>query len=295
MSNAVLAGRVAIVTGAGKGLGRAYALHLAVCGASVLVNNRRHPGESDAATSAAATVAAIRAAGGQAAANYADVGDATAGDSMVRQALDTFGGLDIVVANAGVATAAPFHKTSAADFNAVFDASFFGTLHLVQAAWPQLRERRYGRMVLTASSAGLYGVHGMVAYSAAKAAIIGLMRALAIEGAALGVKANVVAPYAYSQMTAPWMDSAQAAAFDPAKVAPLVAWLASEACDVSGEAFVSGAGFVRRMAVGETRAVPLDADEVARSIAALSGLPVRGYANAVEAFASFLGESCSER
>jgi NADP-dependent 3-hydroxy acid dehydrogenase YdfG len=179
-----LQGRSAIVTGAGKGLGRAYALHLAAHGASVLVNNRRHPGESDTQTSAAQTVAAIRAAGGTADANWSDVNDPESGPAMVQQALDKFGGLDIVVANAGVDTPTAFHKQSLADFRAIFDTGFFGNLHLAHAAWPHLLGQRYGRMVLTASSAGLHANHGQSAYSAAKAAVIGLMRSLAIEGPA---------------------------------------------------------------------------------------------------------------
>jgi NAD(P)-dependent dehydrogenase (short-subunit alcohol dehydrogenase family) len=177
-----LQGRCAIVTGAGKGLGRAYALHLAARGARVLVNNRRHPGEDDDQTSAAQTVAAIRAAGGTAVANWSDVTDPASGSAMVTQAHDQLGGLHIVVANAGVDNPTAFHKQSMAEFRAIFDTSFFGNLHLAHAAWPHLLEQGHGRMVLTASSAGLHANHGQSAYSAAKSAVIGLVRALAIEG-----------------------------------------------------------------------------------------------------------------
>ncbi|MFN0164276.1 MAG: SDR family NAD(P)-dependent oxidoreductase, partial [Burkholderiales bacterium] len=219
MSGRDLDGLVAIVTGAGKGLGRAYALELARRGAAVLVNNRRHPGEADADTSAGQTVAAIRAAGGRAEANWDDVCDPASGERMLARALASFGRVDIAVANAGVAAAAAFHKTTLEEFHRVFDASFFGNLHLAHAVWPHFRAQKRGVLTLTASSAGLYGVHGMAAYSSAKAAVIGLMRTLAIEAGAQGVRVNVVAPYGYSQMTAPWMDDDLARRFDPARVA----------------------------------------------------------------------------
>lgn len=285
-----LRGRCAIVTGAGKGLGRAYALHLAACGARVLVNNRRHPGEADADTSAAQTVAAIRAAGGTAEANWSDVTDPDSGQAMVRQAIEQLGGLHIVVANAGVDTPTAFHKQSMADFRAIFDTSFFGNLHLAHAAWPHLMQQRQGRMVLTASSAGLHANHGQSAYSAAKAAVIGLMRALAIEGRKHGVRVNVIAPYGYSQMTAPYMPPDMARSFDPALVAPLVGWLCSEACDVSGEVLVSGAGLVRRAAVGESDALALSGRAVGDVVHGLQGSALQHYGSANDSFARFLQE-----
>lgn len=285
-----LRGRCAIVTGAGKGLGRAYALHLAACGARVLVNNRRHPGEADADTSAAQTVAAIRAAGGTAEANWSDVTDPDSGQAMVRQAIEQLGGLHIVVANAGVDTPTAFHKQSMADFRAIFDTSFFGNLHLAHAAWPHLTQQRQGRMVLTASSAGLHANHGQSAYSAAKAAVIGLMRALAIEGRKHGVRVNVIAPYGYSQMTAPYMPPDMARSFDPALVAPLVGWLCSDACDVSGEVLVSGAGLVRRAAVGESDALALSGRAVGDVVHGLQGSALQYYGSANDSFARFLQE-----
>ena len=290
-----LRGRCAIVTGAGKGLGRAYALHLAGCGASVLVNNRRHAGESDAQTSAQQTVAAIRANGGVALANWSDVSERDSGRAMVEQALAAFGKLDIVVANAGIDKAGTFHKQSLADFQAVFDVGFFGNLYLAHAAWPHLIQQSYGRVVLTASSAGLYGNHGMAAYSASRAAVIGLMRSLAIEGRKRDVLVNVIAPYGYSQMTAPYMDDAMAHSFDPAHVAQLVGWLASAACEVSGEVLISGAGLVRRAGIGETDAVSLQAMPVASALSALNGKPLHGYPSANDSFAGLLRELASTK
>lgn len=288
-----LQGRGAIVTGAGKGLGRAYALHLAARGAKVLVNNRRHAGESDAQTSAAQTVAAIRAAGGVAEANWSDVNDAASGSAMLQQALGHFGALDIVVANAGVDQPTAFHKQSLPEFRAIFDTSFFGNLHLAHAVWPHLLQQGYGRMVLTASSAGLHANHGQAAYSAAKAAVIGLTRALAIEGRRRGVMVNVIAPYGYSQMTAPYMRPEMAASFDPDLVAPLVGWLCSPQCEVTGEVLVSGAGLVRRAGVGESDAAALLARPIGEVVLALQGKGLHAYASANESFARFLQELAS--
>jgi NAD(P)-dependent dehydrogenase (short-subunit alcohol dehydrogenase family) len=285
-----LQGRTAIVTGAGKGLGRAYALHLAARGAAVLVNNRRHPGEADEQTSAMQVVQAIRAAGGVAEADWSDVADPASGIAMVEHARSRLGGLHIVVANAGVSSAAGFHKQSLDDFRATFDTGFFGNLHLAHAAWPHLVQQGYGRMVLTASSAGLYANHGQAAYSASKAAVIGLARALAIEGERHSVRVNVIAPYGYSQMTAPYMDAAMEKAFDPALVAPLVGWLASSGCDVTGEVLVSGGGIVRRAGVGETDALVLDPRDPGAAVHALARQPLHSFASANASFARFLQE-----
>jgi NAD(P)-dependent dehydrogenase (short-subunit alcohol dehydrogenase family) len=289
-SEADLRGRVAIVTGAGKGLGRAYALHLAQQGAKVVVNNRRHDGESDADTSAWQTVDAIRAAGGTASANWCDVTEPDSGQAMVAQALRDFGRLDIVIANAGIDSARTFARQSIAEFRAIFDTGFFGNLHLVHAAWPHLVEAQYGRVVLTTSSAGLYGNYGQVAYSAAKAAVIGMVRALAIEGRRHGVRVNAIAPYGYSQMTAPYMSGETAATFDPQRVAPLVAWLAGACCNVSGDVLVCGGGLVRRASVGETDARPLPDKDIANTVRDLHAMGWHSHASAQDSFAHFLSE-----
>ena len=285
-----LKGRCAIVTGAGKGLGRAYALHLAGRGAAVLVNNRRHTGESDANTSAGQTVDAIRAAGGVAEADWSDVGDPASGVALVEHALASFGRLDIVVANAAIDKAATFARQSMADFRAVFDIGFFGNLTLAHAAWPHLVKQAYGRVILTTSSAGLYANHGMAAYSASKAAVIGLMRALALEGRKYGVLANAISPYGYSQMTASHMPDEMRKDFDPALVAPLVGWLASEACDVSGEVLVSGGGLVRRASMGESDAMLLQPGRVGEVVHALASQTQHGYGDAVASFERLLQE-----
>lgn len=288
MSTQDLQGQRAIVTGAGKGLGRAYALHLASRGAQVLVNNRRHVGEPDAATSASLTVEAIRAAGGTAQASWCDVAEPGSGLQMVDEAMQHFGGVDIVVANAGIDHGRTFAKQGMDEFRQIFDTSFFGSLHLAHAAWPQLVGQGYGRLILTASTAGLYGNVGQAAYSAAKAAVIGLMRTLALEGRRYGVLVNAIAPYGLSQMTAPHLNADMASALDPDRVAPLVAWLASPACDVSGEVLVAGAGLIRRAGVGETDAQPMQAGQLAAQLVDLNALPLQGYNCANDAFATLM-------
>jgi NAD(P)-dependent dehydrogenase (short-subunit alcohol dehydrogenase family) len=236
-------GRTVIVTGAGKGLGRAYALRLAAEGAAVVVNNRWT--DRSRPSSAEAVAAEIRAAGGRAAADTSAVEGAASGEALVALAVETFGGLDAIVANAGVSEAARMRRQTAEAFDQIFDINFFGTLHLVRAAWNGFHDQRAGRIVVSTSTAGLHGGDGMAAYASSKAALIGLTRALAVEGRQGGVLVNAVAPYALTAMTERLIDGDLAVRMDPAAVAPLVAWLAGPACDVSGQVLVAGGGGVR--------------------------------------------------
>src|SRR5262245_39184542 len=183
--------RVVIVTGAGKGLGRAYAEYLASRGARVVVNNRRR---ESAASSADEVVAAIRSAGGQAVANYDSVEDPSSGECLVQTALDTWGRLDILVNNAGVDQHRTFHTLGIGEFRAIFDINFLGSLYVTHAAYARMRQAGYGRIVVSTSSAGLHGLHGLSAYAAAKAALIAFARSLASEGASHNVLSNAIAP-----------------------------------------------------------------------------------------------------
>lgn len=280
--------RVAIVTGAGKGIGRACALALAARGAKVLVNNRRHPGQSDEQTSAAQTVAAIRAAGGTAEADYESVQAEGAGERMVAQAMRCFGRVDILVANAATPQALTFRKQSLAEFRAVFDVGFQGALQLVHAAWPQLLDQRWGRVIMMTSSAGRYGNHGLGAYSASKAAIEMLMRSLAAEGASQGVQVNAVSPYADTQMTHSYLAADLARCLRPEAVAPVVNWLASEDCDANGEVLVAGGGRLRRAFSVETDS--LAGDDIGSVVAALREQPGRPHPNSNHAFATLVEE-----
>ena len=237
--------RVALITGAGKGLGRAYALLLAERGARVVVNNRKRepagePGSADQ------VVAEIESAGGTAAANYDSVEATGAGQRMVEQALDTYGRLDILINNAGVDQHVPLHRMDDADIERIFSINFFGTLNATRAALPTMREAGYGRILFSTSSAGLYGLHGLAIYAASKGAIVALMRSVAQEGAGRGITANAVAPYALTQMTAGHLDGLPPDRLDPALVAPVAAWLVDESCGVTGETFIVGYGQLRR-------------------------------------------------
>jgi NAD(P)-dependent dehydrogenase (short-subunit alcohol dehydrogenase family) len=244
-------GRVAIVTGAGNGLGRAYALDLAARGARVVVNNRRRAGAAPGASSAERTVAMICAAGGQAVANFEDVRAQASGANLVAHALDTWGRLDIVVNNAGVGQHAAFHKIEIDQFRDIFDLNFYGSLYLTHAAWPRLRAQSYGRILVSASSAGLHGLHGLSAYAASKAALIGLMRSIAQEGAARNVLCNAICPYATTAMTAAQSTPEMVASMAPELVAPMVAYLVSEQTRVNGRVIVAGKGAFRRAVMVE--------------------------------------------
>ena len=284
-------GRAAIVTGAGKGLGRAYALLLAARGAAVVVNNRkREPAGTKG--SADLVVDEIKAAGGKAVANYDSVESRESGARMVQAALDAFGRLDILVNNAGIDQHAALHNISLEDFERVFAVNFFGSLYVTKAALPLMREKNHGRIVFSTSSAGLYGLHGLTAYSASKGAIIAFMRALAQEVGRRGIRANAIAPYALTPMTErQGVDTSQL--HGPELVAPLVAWLASEQCSANGETFIAGSGHFGRAWAVENAGVKLPADKpispedvAARIDAIRAETAPHGYPDAV---ASFLG------
>jgi NAD(P)-dependent dehydrogenase (short-subunit alcohol dehydrogenase family) len=215
-------GRVAIVTGAGGGLGRQHALALAARGAKVLVNDLggARDGSGSSLTAAEAVVAEIRAAGGQAIANGASVTDWDAVQAMVQQALDTWGRLDIVVNNAGILRDKTFAKMDLADFRLVLDVHLMGAVHCTKAAWPHMVAQKYGRILLTTSSTGLYGNFGQSNYGAAKLALVGLMQTLGLEGAKSDIRVNCLAPTAATRMTEDLMPAEVLAALLPQAVTP---------------------------------------------------------------------------
>ena len=243
MADRSLENRVVIVTGAGRGLGLAYALDLAARGASVVVNTR--PRAQGQPASADAVAARIRAEGGKAVACALAVEQDGAGDRLLAAALDGFGRIDGLINNAGVPEAMSLHKQSIEQVRGVFDINFFGTLTATLPIYRHMREQGAGRIVMTTSAAGLHGVHGMAAYTASKAAVIGLMRVIALEGGPKGVHANAVAPYALTAMTEKYVDEATGAAMPTELVAPVVSWLVSAGCQLNGETLVAGAGKVR--------------------------------------------------
>lgn len=249
-------GRVAVVSGAGGGLGRAYALELAARGARVVVNDlgTSRRGEGADRGMAQAVVEEIRAAGGEAVANGDSVATAAGGSAIVQAALDAFGRIDVLVHNATINRAGPFRDLTFEDFSDVLDVHLFGAFHLAKAAFPRMCDQGYGRIVLVSSIAGLYGDKNIAAYATGKGAVIGLANALAHEGAEHGVTANCIVPVAETRL-AEGRDNAGFPPWGPELVAPAIGWLAHERCTASGELFVAVAGRMAQAYVVETRGV----------------------------------------
>ena len=222
--------RVAIVTGAGGGLGRQHALALAARGARVLVNDLggARDGSGGSAGAAQAVADEIRAAGGEALANSASVTDFAAVQGMVRQAVDAWGRVDILVNNAGILRDKTFAKMELDDFRLVLDVHLMGAVHCTKAVWPVMVGQTYGRVVMTTSSSGLYGNFGQSNYGAAKMALVGLMQTLALEGAKSDIRVNCLAPTAATRMTEGLMPKDVFDALDPAAVVPAMLVLAAE-------------------------------------------------------------------
>lgn len=249
-------GRVAVVTGGGRGLGREYALLLASRGAKVVVNDvgGSLTGEGVDDGPAQQVVDEIMAAGGDAVASADSVATADGGEAIVGAALDRYGRIDVLIHNAGNVRRGSLKDMSYADFDAVLDVHLRGAFHVVRPAFPVMCAAGYGRVVLTSSIGGLYGNHGVANYAAAKAGIIGLTNVVALEGAAEGVTCNAIVPGAVTRM-ASGLDTSTYPPMDPALVAPTVGWLAHESCTVTGEMFVAIAGRVARAFVAETPGV----------------------------------------
>ncbi|HEU4362447.1 MAG TPA: SDR family NAD(P)-dependent oxidoreductase [Mycobacterium sp.] len=245
--------RVAVVTGAARGLGRAYARLLASCGAKVVVSDTGAGLTGDGVQSGPAedVVGEIVAAGGDAVACTASVATPEGGQAIIAAALENYGRLDIVVHNAGNVRRGALRDMSYADFDAVLDVHLRGAFHVVRPAFPVMCDAGYGRIVLTSSIGGLYGNHGVAGYAAAKAGVIGLSNVAALEGAADGVKCNVIVPAAVTRM-AEGIDTSAYPPMGPELVAPAVGWLAHETCSVTGEVLIALAGRVARAVTVES-------------------------------------------
>jgi len=284
--------KVIIITGAGKGLGRAYALYLANLGARIVVNNRRHPGEE--VSSADEVVAKIRAQGGTAIAEYSDVEDPDAGSRLLEVSLQTFGHLDALVANAGISEGRSFHKQNLEDFRRVCEINLMGTVNVLHPAFRHMYKQGRGSLVISSSVAGLYGEHGLPAYSSSKAALLGLMYSLSHEGRSHGLRINAIAPFAATQMTEKDLTPALRDQMQAGRVAPVLAWLISDDCSLNGETVIAGGGKMARARIMESVAIDLpprdeyDPDMMQHLWRQLITQPLdQAYSSALEQFGAF--------
>ena len=246
-------GRVAVITGAGGGLGKTYALALGARGAQVVVNDLggASDGTGSGSSMADATVKEIVERGGQAVANYDSVATPEGGEAITKAALDAFGRIDIVINNAGILRDKTFAKLPPRDLEAVLDVHLKGAFFVSQPAFRQMKEQGYGRFVFTSSAAGLLGNFGQANYGAAKMGLVGLSSVLAIEGAKYNIKSNTIAPIANTRMTQELLGP-MAELLAPECVTPLVTYLVSEQCELTHEVFSVGGGRYARMFVGVT-------------------------------------------
>ena len=261
--------RVIVVTGAGGGLGREYALTLAKEGASVVVNDLggARDGTGAGHSMADQVVDEIKDAGGRAVANYDSVAEAAGAENIVKTALDEFGKIDGIVSNAGILRDGTFHKMPFENWDAVLKVHLYGGYNVIRAAWPHFREQSWGRVVVATSTSGLFGNFGQANYSAAKLGLVGLINTLAQEGAKYNIKANAVAPIAATRMTEDILPPEVFKKLTPEYVAPVVAYLCSDEVAETASVFIVGGGKVQRAALFQNEGLTFDhvpsVDEIA--------------------------------
>lgn len=246
-------GKVAIITGAGGGLGRQHALLMARRGALIVVNDLGGSVDGTGSSSSAAqlVVDEIKAAGGEAVADTNSVATPEGGRAIVQTAIDAFDRVDIVINNAGILRDKAFHNMDPDLLNPVLDVHLKGAFYVTQPAFVKMREQGFGRIISTSSAAGVFGNFGQTNYGAAKMGLVGFTRVLAVEGARFNIKANAIAPLALTRMTEDILGGLKDK-LDPGLVSPLVAFLAHEDCPVSGQLFSVGGGRVAQVFLGET-------------------------------------------
>jgi NAD(P)-dependent dehydrogenase (short-subunit alcohol dehydrogenase family) len=269
-----LDGKVAIITGAGGGLGKQHALSLASRGALIVVNDLGGAvdGSGSDAGAAQLVVDEIKAAGGEAVANTDSVATPDGGESIVQTAIDAYGRIDIVVNNAGILRDKTFHNMTADLLDPVLDVHLKGAFNVTKPAWIHMREQQYGRVISTSSAAGVFGNFGQTNYGAAKLGLVGLTRVLAVEGARYNIRANAIAPLALTRMTEDIMGNL-GAKLSAALVSPIVTYLAHESCDATGRLFSVGGGRVAEVFIAEVPGFykeDLTAEDVADNWAAVT-------------------------
>jgi len=262
--------RVVVVTGAGGGLGREYALTLAREGASVVINDLGGARDGTGAGSAMAdhVVAEIRDGGGRAVANYDSVATEDGAANIIKTALDEFGAVHGVVSNAGILRDGTFHKMTFENWDAVLKVHLYGGYNILRAAWPHFREQSFGRVVVATSTSGLFGNFGQTNYGAAKLGLVGLINTLALEGAKYNIHANAVAPIAATRMTQDIMPPEALEKLTPEFVAPVMAYLCTEECADNGAVFIVGGGKVQRTALFQNDGVSFDKPPSVEDVAA---------------------------
>jgi len=260
MADASLAGKVAVITGAGNGLGRSHALLFASLGARVVVNDAGVNLDGSAAGNAPAdsVVEEIARAGGTAVADHHSVADAQSAAAMIDRAVRSFGSVDILVNNAGILRDRTFAKVPLNEFEAVMRVHYLGTVYATRAAFPIMKEQHFGRIIMTSSVAGLYGNFGQSAYGSAKLAVVGLMRTLALEGARYNVLCNAISPLAATRMGDEFYDSKKARCFRADHVSAAVAFLCDPQTHVNGEVVIAAGGHFATLRQYETAGVYFD-------------------------------------
>ena len=257
-------GKVAVVTGAGGGLGKSHALLLAGRGAKVVVNDLggAPDGTGESKRMADQVVEEIRSAGGEAVPNYDSVATMEGGANIVKTAIDNFGRIDILINNAGILRDVSFMKMPEESWDIIFSVHVKGAFCCTKAAWPIMREQQFGRIIMTSSAAGIYGNFGQANYSAAKMALIGLGQTLALEGKKYNILANTIAPIADSRLTATVLPDDIRKKLKPEYVSPLVAYLCSEQCEETGGLFEVGAGSFFHLKWSRSEGIRVKTDEV---------------------------------
>ncbi len=246
--------KVAVITGAGGGLGRAHALMLASRGALVVINDLGGAVDGSGSDKGAAerVVDEIKSAGGEAVGNTDSVATTEGGQAIIQTAIDAFGRVDIVINNAGILRDKSFHNMTPDLWQSVIDVHLTGAYNVTQAAWPHMREQSYGRVVSTASAAGVFGNFGQANYGAAKMGLVGFTNVLAVEGAKRNIRANAIAPLAKTRMTEDLMAGGFAEKLQPDLVSPLVTYLCHESCESTGRLYSVGGGRVAEVVIAET-------------------------------------------